>query len=186
VLIDGDPTDALSFADAAGIVFEPASHRRIADALPVVSIKGGAGVPYRPDTRFPHARIDPYTFHPRWDLDEDDRDDGLWLYRTWGQRSQMVLRRNGEILLLSQREYGPYVMERPADADAIVEYRGAHRVLIVDAAAPLPVLHGRAASLCSGRVPIRRHAASGVAHDHYVNVDPETARRIISTLGVDL
>jgi hypothetical protein len=184
VLIDGDPADAVGFAEAAGIVFCPAAHHRIAELLAVVSVDGGAGVSYRPDTRFPHARIDPYTFRPRWDLDDDDREDGLWFYRTWGQRGQTVLRGDGACLLLSQREYGPYMMRRPIDADPVLEYRRAHQVLVVDAAAPLPALHARAACLCSGRVPIRRHAAPGVAHDHYVNVDPVTAERITSTLGI--
>jgi hypothetical protein len=183
VLIDGDPADGAAFAAAADIDFCPQAHLDIAAVLPEVSVDGGAGVPHRPDTRFPHALIDPHTLRPRWDAAEPDHTEGLWLYRTWGDRQQMILRTPGESLLLADRDYGPYMLERPTDADPIVEYRPAHWILVVNAAAPLPHLHARAASLCSGRVPIRRHAAPGVAHDHYVNVDPDTAGRILTSLG---
>lgn len=185
VLIDGDPADGAAFAAAAGadVEFCPQAHLNIAMALPDVSVEGGAAVPHRPDDRFPHAPIDPHTLRPRWDAAEPDGADGLWLYRTWGDRQQMILRSNGETLLLADRDYGPYMMERPTDADPIVEHRPAHDILVVNAAAPLPAPHARAASLCSGRVPVRRHAAPGVAYDHYVNVDPATAGRILTSLG---
>jgi hypothetical protein len=32
-------------------------------------------------------------------------------------------------------------------------------------------------------VPIRRDVAPGVAFDHFVNVDPQTAGRILQSLG---
>jgi hypothetical protein len=75
-------------------------------------------------------------------------------------------------------------MDRPENADPIVEYKEAHGLLIVNAATPLPALHGRAACLCSGRAPIRHHLAPGVEVDHFVNVDAMTAGRILRSLGV--
>jgi hypothetical protein len=183
VLIDGDAGDGPAFAVAASIEFCPQAHLNIASVLPDVSVNGGAGVPHNPDNRFPHALVDAHTLAARWDATVPDHTDGLWLYRTWGNRRQMILRDDGETLLLADRDYGPYMMDRPADADPIIEHRPAHDILVVNAAAPLPALHARAATLCSGRVPIRRHAAPGVAYDHYVNVDRATAGRILTSLG---
>jgi hypothetical protein len=47
----------------------------------------------------------------------------------------------------------------------------------------LPALHARCACLCSGRLPIRRDVAPGIAFHHYVNVDPHIGARILRSLG---
>jgi hypothetical protein len=188
VIIDGDPADGPALAAAAGVRFEPRAHHRIARSLPAVSLDAGAAVRGRPDDRFPCAPVDPVTFRVRWDLaDRPSTAGGLWHQRTWGGRPQAWLGARDELWLLARLEYGPYIMDRDddEDPDPIVEYRAAHRVLVVDCAAPLPPLHARAAALCSGRIPLRRHAAPGIAHDHFLNVDPSTAQRITTTLGAD-
>lgn len=181
--IDADPADAPAFCAAAEIQFAPCASSQISELLPDVRL-ASATVAHRPDSRFPHALIDPHSFQPRWDLTVSDSHEGLWLYRTWGRRRQMILRvGDDEPRLVLDPDYAPYLMARPDDADPVIEYSRAHHLLIVNAAAPLPQLHARAASLCSGRIPIRRDVAPGIAYDHYVNVDPQTAARILRSLG---
>jgi hypothetical protein len=182
--IDADPADGPAFCQAAGIRWSPNSAVQISSLLPEIALDT-ATVAHRPDDRFPHARVDPHSFQARWDKDADEHADGLWLYRAHGRRRRMILRaRDAESRMVLDADVAPYLMTRPADADPIVEYRGAHRILIVNAAAPLPALHARAACLCSGRVPIRRDVAPGVAYEHHVNVNPQTAGHILSSLGV--
>lgn len=182
--IDADAADAPAFCDAAGIAWGACPSAQISAWLPKLTT-ATATVAHRPDSRFPHAIIDPYSFQPRWDERSSDVREGLWLYRTWGRRREMILRRgDAEPRLVLDADLAPYLMDRPDGADPIVEYRRAHHLLIVDAAAPLPALHARCACLCSGRLPIRRDVAPGVAYEHYVNVDPNTAERIMRSLGV--
>lgn len=181
--IDADPADVAAFASIAGIEYAPSAAETISALLPDVR-QETATVAHRPDDRFPHAPVDPHTFQPRWDSPGLDAEQGLWLYRTWGQRREMVLR-DGETepRLVLDADYGAYLMRRPDDSDPIIEYRRSHRLLLVNAAAPLPALHARCACLCSGRLPIRRDVAPGVAYHHYVNVDPQVAARILWSLG---
>jgi hypothetical protein len=179
--VDGDPADAVEFAADAGIAFCPQAHRLIADRLPVAS---AAVVAHTPDDRFPHAKVDPYDLRVRWDRPARDHSPGLWLYRTFGGRRTMVLfETDSQPLRTLDGAYGPYLMNRPADADPLIEYRSAHQLLIVLDSAPLPPLHARAACLCSGRLPIRRAVAPDVAHDHYLNVDAHTASTVLESLG---
>jgi hypothetical protein len=186
--VDCDPADGAAFCRLAGIAWAPAAAEQISALLPLIR-RDTATVAHRPNSEFPHARVDPHSFRPRWDnANEEDGADGLWLYRGHGRRRLMVLRdRDHETRMVIDADAAPYLMDRPpvpAEADPIIEYRRPHRLLIVNAAAPLPALHARAACLCSGRVPIRRDVAPGVAFDHFVNVDPQTAGRILSSLGV--
>lgn len=181
--IEADPADVAGFAHAAGIAYAAGAAEAISRLLPDIRLET-ATVAHRPDERFPHALVDPDTFQPRWDDPGRDGEAGLWLYRTWGRRREMVLSDgDSEPRLALDADYGPYLMSRPADSDPIIEYRRSHRLLIVNAAAPLPALHARGACLCSGRLPIRRDVAPGVAYDHYVNVDPQVAQRILRSLG---
>ena len=187
--VEADPADASEFCAAAGICFAADAHRRIADCLPLITVDT-ATVAHTPDTRFPHAIIDPHTFRPRWDLDTDSHTPGLWLYLAFGGTPQIVLLDDqGRGRLVVDNDYGPYLMSRPSAGDAdpadpIIEYRGANDVLVVNASAPMPTLHARAACLCSGRLPIRRDVAPGVAYQHYVNVDDHTAYQILQSFGI--
>jgi hypothetical protein len=184
VLIEGDPADAPALCEASGIRWEPAAHRRLASLLAEVT-PSGMGESELPDTRFPQAPVDPLSFDVRWDWDWDDGREGLWRYRTYADPRVAYLRSGAECLRLAEVEYGPYVMDRPADADPPISYRPSARVLVVEGKAPLPDLHARVACLCSGRVPLRQYFAVDTFEDHYVNVDSETARRIFESLGVD-
>lgn len=184
VLIDADPHHAQAFAAAADVAFVPAAHDRIARLLDRIDVDS-LGVSEQPDERFPHAPIDARTFQVRWDWDWDPGRAGLWRYRTFDDPRATYLRRDGTCLRLVAAEYGPYLMTRPDDADPPISYSSATRVLAVDGHAPMPALHARAATLCSGRVALRQHFAPGIFEDHYVNVDEHTAGRLLRSLRLD-
>lgn len=185
VLIDADPADGQPLATASRITWAPAARRQLLSLLPTITAET-VGETEEPDTRFPHAPVDPHTLQVRWDWEWDDGRDGLWRYRTFTDPRAAYLRRNGVSLRLAAVEYGPYVLERPADSDPPVRYLPARQVLAVDGAAPLPDLHARAACLCSGRMPLRQHFAADVYEDHYVNVDAHTAAQIMTSLGMEV
>jgi hypothetical protein len=184
VLIDADPADAEPFADAAEIRWLPAAHQQLVALLPAVTAEA-VGEREEPDARFPHAPVDPDTFQVRWDSEWDDGREGLWRYRTFTDPRAAYLRRDGSCLRLAAVEYGPFVMERTTDAEPAIRYQPANRTLVVEGLAPLPDLHARAACLCSGRMPLRQHFADDVYEDHYVNVDPDTAAQIMTSLGME-
>jgi len=184
ILIDADPADAAQLAGAAGVAFVPAAHERLVTLLPAITAEL-VGEPEEPDERFPRAPVDPDTFHVRWDWAWDPGRDGLWRYRTFNDPRATYLRRDGGSLRLAAAEYGPYLMDRDPDAEPPVRYLEAGRVLAVEGYAPLPALHARAACLCSGRVPLRPRYDADTHEDHYVNVDPPTAERIMTSLRVE-
>ena len=183
VLIEVEAADAGALAAAAGINLIADAGPRLAALAPPADIDLVSESAW-PDDRFGHCTIDPHTFAPRWDDPTPDGADGLWLYLTWGRRHAYYLRRDGAWRRLIAPEWGPYAMDRPPDADKLIEYEPAHRTLIVDAAAPLPALHARAMCLCSGRLPYRVAHAEGYVQDRYVNVDPFLAATVIGRLHV--
>jgi hypothetical protein len=181
VFLTASARDAGAFAAASGLRFQPAAHRAIAKLLPMADTEVAAE-PATPDPRFPHCLVDPDTLTERWDWEVPEGTEGLWAWQTWQRRSARYLREQGQWWYVPDRAWAPYLLPRPAGSDPLVRYEPAHRILIVDAAAPLPGLHARAATLCSGRTALREHLAEDVAEDHYVNVDDLTAERIIASL----
>jgi hypothetical protein len=183
VIVDGDATDAEKLSRASGVLFAPNAGWAIADTLPVLTLDA-CGEPATPDERFPHCPVDPDTLEDRWDAElADGYADGLWAWSTYRRPRELYLRRAGDWWYLPVVEHGPYLIERPADAPALVDYDPASRVLAVDSRAPLPELHARAACLCSGRLPLAQPYAPGFAYDHYVNVTPEVAAMITTSLA---
>jgi hypothetical protein len=181
VIVDADASDAAELARVANLVFAPDAAAAIGEALPVASVEA-FGEPATPDERFPHCPVDPDTLEDRWDAGADGYADGLWAWRTYRRPREVYLRRGGEWFYLPLAEYGPYLIDRPADAPALIEYEQAGRVLAVDSRAPLPELHARAACLCSGRLPLPQRYAPGFAYDHYVNVPADLAATITASL----
>jgi hypothetical protein len=182
VVIDADAPDAEQLAHIAGLIFAPDAATAIARSLPVLALDT-AGEPATPDERFPHCPVDPDTLDDRWDAEPDvGYADGLWAWRTYRRQRELYLRRGGEWWYLPVAEHGAYLIERPADASALIEYDAASRVLAVDSRAALPELHARAACLCSGRLPLNQPYAPGFAYEHYVNVTVEVAATITASL----
>jgi hypothetical protein len=173
--------DAAAFALAAGIRFQPAAHLAIAALLPPADLETTAE-PATPDPRFPHCVVDPDTLRERWDLTAPEGSEGVWAWQTWTRKSARYLRQDGQWWYVPDSAWAPYLLDRPG-SDPLCRYEPAHQVLIVDTAAPLPALHARSATLCSGRTALRQHLAEDVAEDHYVNVDERTAELIIGSLS---
>jgi hypothetical protein len=181
LLLEGSAADGAAFADGAGIGFQPAAHLAIASLLPAGQMELLAE-PATPDPRFPHCLIDPVNLSERWDLDAPEGAEGLWAWATFSRPSARFLRRDGQWWYVPESAWAPYLLVRPADSEPLCRYEPAHSLLVVDGAAPLPALHGRAAVLCSGTLPLRQHLAEGVAEEHYVNLDEATASLILASL----
>ncbi len=181
LLLEGSAADGAAFATAGGIEFQPAAHIAIASLLPAADIELLAE-PATPDLRFPHCLIDPLTLLERWDLEGPEGAEGLWAWATFARRSARFLRRDGQWWYIPESAWAPYLVSRPEGSEPLCRYEPAHKLLIVDSAAPLPALHARAAVLCSGRLPLRQYLAEGIAEDHYVNVDDATAGLILASL----
>lgn len=181
VLIDADPATAGELCDLAGLRFCPQAAEAIATALPAVRFPASVE-PASPDERFPRCPLDPDTLEPRWDAaGSGGYADGLWSWEGFqGRRS--FLRRDGDWFHVPVREHGPYLVERPAGAPELLRHDPANRLLYVNARAPLPELHARAACLCSGRLPLRQHYAADHAEDQYVNVPRAVAEPIVASL----
>ena len=183
VLIEVEPSDAGAVAAGAGLELIADAGPRLAELGPAADLDVISESAW-PDERFGHCTIDPHTFAARWDKEVPEGTDALWLYRGYGGRYLYYLRRDGVWRRLIATEWGPYVMDRPPDADPLIAYEPAHRTLVVDAAAPLPSLHARAACLCSGRLPYRVAQAEDYAQDRYVNIDPAVAELIMRRLAI--
>jgi hypothetical protein len=179
--LEADPSDAAEFAERCGLRFAPQAAEALARVLAPLSLAGFVE-PASPDQRFPHCPLDPDTLEPRWDAAGGGYEDGLWSWESFNGLRLTYLRRDGEWFLVPQREYGPYLVERPAEAPKLVRYDSANRLLYVNSRAPLPELHGRAACLCSGRLPLRQRYASDHAEDQYVNVPVAVAQAILESL----
>lgn len=65
----------------------------------------------------------------------------------------------------------------------VIRYSAERNELTVPAETALPVLHGRAATLCSGRLPRRNYSATSGTTLTYVNVTKEIAEQIASALS---
>jgi hypothetical protein len=182
LLLEGSAADGAAFADAAGLAFQPAAHLAIASLLPASDVESLAE-PATPDPRFPHCLIDPVHLTERWDLAAPEGAAGLWAWATFSRGSARFLRRDGQWWYVPESAWAPYLLDRPSDSEPLCRYEPAHRLLVVDGAAPLPALHARAAVLCSGTLPLRQHLAEGVSEDHYVNVDDATAGLILASLN---
>lgn len=182
IVFEVDPRQAHSLAELGDLAFAPEAALAIAARLPALSLEG-AGEPIAPDERFPHCRVDPESLEDRWDSGAGPGyAEGLWAWRTLRRHRAFYLRRDGQWWHLPVREHGPYLLKRVPDAPPLLSYDAANRILVVAGRAPLPELHERAATLCSGRMALRQPYAPGFHDLHYVNVPAEVAERIIASL----
>lgn len=183
VLVECAPEDAARFAALAGLANE-SRPELLALSLPALTIEL-VGELRAPDLRFPYCLIDPLSLQPRWGASDDLQTEGLWLVHSYRRRSEHYLRRDGQWWHLPIREYGPYLAAAPALEPPLLEYEQANWILHVRGRAPLPPLQARAATLCSGRMPLRRPLGDDLQLS-YVNVDPQSASALAASLGAGL
>jgi hypothetical protein len=182
VLVECSPADGEAFAELAGLELER-SPELLAMSLPEFKLEL-IGELRSPDDRFAHCLVDPETLHPRWGARDVERADGLWLFYSFRQRAEHYLHRDGEWWFLPSREYGPYLVTEDIEP-ALLEYDPANRLLYVRGRAPLPPLQARAATLCSGRMPLVRPLGDDT-QETYVNVSPDIAEALAKSLGTRL
>jgi hypothetical protein len=181
VLIEVELVDAEELCHIAELtwVFDPAN--RIAQTLPEATLQALASrEDWPPRDDVPRRRFAPesMTYGP-------DRgggsERGLWSYDGY-RRDEAWLFDGEHWWYLPTREYAPYLAHPDA---TFLRYPQAARQLLVPATVPLPPLQARAATLASGRLPLRASVA-GPASWAYVNVSPELAHRIAASLATPL
>ncbi|MEI6726860.1 MAG: hypothetical protein WCN81_11645, partial [Actinomycetes bacterium] len=167
------------FAEAAGLILEGEAER-LAGLLPRTDL-GLVGELRAPDLRYPHCRMDHVSLRPQWGTPSGDEEPGLWLVRGL-RRYEFYLRERDDWWHIPIREFAPYLVSVELADPPLIEYEEATWLLHVRSCAALPPLHARAATLCSGRLPIRRPRADEYL-ETYVNVGPGSAASIMSSLG---
>lgn len=154
--------------------------RRLAALLPPADPLA-IGVPHVPDDRFPAAPLDPDTLRPAWGKPVELGRPAVQLLPTralmWWVRDE-----KGRARRLPSGEWAPFLIER-GEASPLIRYDSTSHVLAVDAGAPLPSLHARAACLCSGRLPGRAYLAVGQSEDRYRAVPECVADAIVGSLS---
>jgi hypothetical protein len=183
VLLEADHDDVEKFARVAELAFEP-TPGLLASQLPPMDLQLVADR-RAPDLRYPHCLVELDGLRPRWGADDPEAASGLWLCRGL-RRAEYYLRRDGEWWFFPTREYGPYVARPPELRPALLRYEEQSWRFYVAGRAPLPPLQARAATLCSGRLPIPIPVGDGDFDDRYVNVDPHTAAAVAASLGIEL
>jgi hypothetical protein len=183
ILAEGDLGDADAFAAAAGIEVE-SSPQLLAASLPALTLEL-AGERRPPDLRYPHCRVDERTLRPRWDEQDPDGAEGLWLCYGY-RRGDHYLRRDGVWWYLPIREHGPFLACAQDVYPPLLEYDQATWLVHTRGRAPLPPLQARVLALCSGRLPLRRLAGDDEQEVSYVNVEPAIALEVARSLSVPL
>jgi hypothetical protein len=181
VLIEVELDDVGPLCEAAGLTwaFDPAEY--IAQALPRATLDDLASrESYPPRDDIPRQRFNPQTM--RYEPDRGDVSQNvLWSYEGY-RRAEAWLYDHGTWWFFQTREYAPYLAHPKT---AFLRYRRAARQLLVPQPVPLPPLQARAATLASGRLPLRG-GAKGAPAWSYENVSEELAARIAQSLGTPL
>lgn len=181
ILVECAIEDVEAFAQSAGLLVEW-EVERLAALLPTISLELVAEL-RAPDLRYPHCRVDHDSLRPLWGTPSLEGEPGLWLVRGV-RRKEAYLREAETWWHIPIREYGPYLVSVGLADPPLIEYEEANHLLHVRSRAALPPLHARAATLCSGRLPLRRPRADEHL-DTYVNVGPRCAHALMSSLGCD-
>lgn len=181
ILIEVDLDDAAALCDAAELVwaFDPAD--RITETLPQATLDTVAireSWPPREDV--PRQRFNPDTM--RFETERGDGSLwGLWFYDGY-RRSDAWLFDGSSWWMFPTREYAMYLAH---PTTTFLRYRRTACQLLVPLIAPLPPLQVRAATLASGRLPLR--AVSKGPHSWgYENISLDLGERIARSLGTAL
>lgn len=168
--------EAKELASALGIGYTYSVAEELAALLsPLASLIGLCEARDLP-MGFENERLDPDVLH--WVPVETVSQPGLYRCRTF-QRNEHRLHLGGSSWLNVDPEIGKYEVLR-WDGRCVIEYREEAWELAVPARAPLPLLHDRAATLCSGQ--LARFDSGQLV---YQNVPPAVAEGIRSSLCQD-
>jgi hypothetical protein len=163
-LIEAEMREVERFCADSGLALHVDSGRRIAEALPRVTLEA-VGLEERPNEPFPRKWFDPKPSLRCFRSESTTgSDDGLWWVEEH-RRNVAFVRRDSRWWRLPTREYGPYVAY---PEQSFITYHPALGFLVVDNSAPLSPLLARAATLQSGRLA----KPEGAGRHTYVNIDP--------------
>jgi len=177
--VETEPSQWARIARHTGLPVASAFARRLTRLLPPAEA-GVIGAPHTPDERLTTAPIDPESLQPAWGQPVRS---GLPAVEVRPGRRLVWWARDaeGRARRLPAPEWAAYLTPREG-LPPLVRYDAARRILRVDAAAPLPPLHARAAVLCSGRSGSRAHLAPGQAEDRFRGVPHAVADAICASL----
>ena len=168
--------DLTELADELQVPYEHSVAERLCAILPSVDamLASRAAMPGVPDLgveRFDAER-------GRWYSVEHDRDTGMYRYERRGRRELRWKDPEGQVFQVDQA-LGVYAELRRLGIWGVIRWYedSLHGSLGVRLHAPLPVLHARAAAMCSGLAPIRQGQLL-----MYRNVPLALAERIAETL----
>jgi hypothetical protein len=119
-----------------------------------------------------------------WEPTDETGAPGLYRSRTWSKTLHAIRTATGTWFRVPP-EPAVYEVLRWAERQ-VIEYDAHSRELIVPGTAALPLLHARAATLCSGRVPERRSRRGRPSRVTYLNVTPFVAEKITQSLNQPL
>ena len=175
--VEAHPGDFAAAGQACGLPVIADAPSAICSRLPACDPEL-IGSTHLPDDRFPAAPIDPDTLRAAWGRPVQVGQPAVQLMP--GDRPVWwVLRADGSARRLPSGEWAAWLAAAGGPPRAALDPDGTLRV---DAAAPLPPLHARAAVLCSGRLPGRAHSAPGAAEDRFRAVPASVAGAIIDSL----
>jgi hypothetical protein len=176
----GEPEDAQRLAEHCEILFSYSVSEQLAAMLPpleaYVSLWQPGGLPQGfPVERFIAAAL-AWREHPG----DEPGEPGLYRSRTYGEHVHVLTTPLGGHVRAS-REHAVFEVLR-WDGLQVLEYDAARHELWVPVHTRLPVLHERAAVLCSGQLGRfqRRRSENGLV---YANVAPQVADRIRASLN---
>jgi hypothetical protein len=175
--------DTKEFAAEAGIDYTYSVADQVSALLPelaqyVGSFKAGKGLP----AGFEAERFDPRA--QQWHAASETGERGLYRTRTFHGEVFALLDATSQWRRMD-KELGIYEVLRWENL-SVLGYSESRAELQVAAGAPLPMLHARAACLCSGRLPrfhYRRQQSPLLIYD---NIPATVATRIARSLGQGL
>ena len=180
VVIEVDLEDAPALCEAAGLnwSFDPAAG--IAESLPVATLDEVASrEDWPPRDDVPRQRFNPSKL--QFETYRASGDAGLWFYEGY-RRSEAWLHDGHCWWKFPTREFAPYLAH---PHQTFLCYRQTMCQLQVPSITPLPPLQARAATLASGRLPLRA-GAKGAPAWCYENISPALAQRIADSLATRL
>lgn len=181
LLVEVDLDDAPALCEAAGLVwaFNPAD--RIAQLLPEATLQTVAVQESWP----PRDDVPRQRFNPKMMRFETERGEasqrGLWFYDGY-RRAEAWLFDGSSWWMFPTREYAMYLSHPHV---TFLRYRQTAGQLLVPLLAPLPPLQARAATLASGRLPLRA-VSKGPSSLAYENISPALAEHIAQSLATPL
>ncbi len=180
-LLFGSPHEAEELARSLGIEYTFSIAEVLVGVLPQLAdmMEQGEPSPFR--IGFDKERFEPETLFWREATEpEGDLAPGLYRMRTWGRTEYRFLSATRKIVSC-QPESAFYESLRYARRQ-ILRYEAETKMLVVPAAARLPSLQARAATLSSGLLP-KPVRTGGQLELRYENVSPRVAEAILLSLS---